>query len=265
MRRRRVALAALFAVAIAPAAWADEEIDKLREGFEQAQRKFYDEVRALHDKGDREAGQKLYAARAHVKEFAPRFAAYAEKHAGKPEAIPALVWMVANPLEEPAPGKPSAGAQQALKTLTEKHAADAGIAAQFEALGAASWTCGDDAALAFFERVARENKDKEAVAGAKYNVGLIHYQYAEWPADDGKAKPDADERRKKAVDLFRAVAKEHAGTAGAAQAEPFIFELDRLQVGMTAPDFEGPGLDEKTIKLSQFRGKVVVIDFWGFW
>ncbi len=44
-----------------------------------------------------------------------------------------------------------------------------------------------------------------------------------------------------------------------------LFEIRRLQVGMIAPEIEGEGIDEKAMKLSQFRGKIVVLDFWGDW
>ena len=36
-------------------------------------------------------------------------------------------------------------------------------------------------------------------------------------------------------------------------------------IGMRAPEITGTDADGKEIKLSQFRGNVVVIDFWGFW
>lgn len=38
-----------------------------------------------------------------------------------------------------------------------------------------------------------------------------------------------------------------------------------FNVGKTAPDIEGEDLDGKKFKLSDYRGKVVVIDFWGDW
>ncbi len=44
-----------------------------------------------------------------------------------------------------------------------------------------------------------------------------------------------------------------------------LFEIRRLQIGMIAPEIEGEGIDEKAMKLSQFRGKIVVLDFWGDW
>jgi hypothetical protein len=44
-----------------------------------------------------------------------------------------------------------------------------------------------------------------------------------------------------------------------------ILQLERLQVGMVAPDIVGQDLDGVEFKLSDYRGKVVVIDFWGNW
>ena len=38
-----------------------------------------------------------------------------------------------------------------------------------------------------------------------------------------------------------------------------------LAVGQTAPEISGKDLDGKPMKLSEFRGKVVVLDFWGHW
>lgn len=43
------------------------------------------------------------------------------------------------------------------------------------------------------------------------------------------------------------------------------FERERLQIGMVAPDIEGEDLDGVPFKLSDYRGKVVVLDFWGDW
>lgn len=36
-------------------------------------------------------------------------------------------------------------------------------------------------------------------------------------------------------------------------------------VGDTAPDIEGTDVDGKAFKLSEYRGKVVMLDFWGDW
>ncbi len=44
-----------------------------------------------------------------------------------------------------------------------------------------------------------------------------------------------------------------------------LFELENLQVGCVAPDITGKDLDEIPFKLSDYRGKVVMLDFWGHW
>ena len=60
-----------------------------------------------------------------------------------------------------------------------------------------------------------------------------------------------------------ALAAEMPGVRSAA--EQSVFKLTRLQEGMVAPDIVGDDLDGMEFKLSDYRGKVVVIDFWGDW
>ncbi|MBM4122963.1 MAG: TlpA family protein disulfide reductase [Nitrospira sp.] len=42
-------------------------------------------------------------------------------------------------------------------------------------------------------------------------------------------------------------------------------KYEPLTVGKVAPDFELPGLDEQSVRLSDFRGKVVFLNFWATW
>src|SRR5262249_35650653 len=39
----------------------------------------------------------------------------------------------------------------------------------------------------------------------------------------------------------------------------------RRSIGQIAPDIEGEDIEGETFKLSDYRGKVVVLDFWGNW
>ncbi len=43
------------------------------------------------------------------------------------------------------------------------------------------------------------------------------------------------------------------------------YQKTRLQIGMEVPDVQGPDIDGVEFKLSDYRGKVVMIDFWGDW
>jgi len=47
--------------------------------------------------------------------------------------------------------------------------------------------------------------------------------------------------------------------------EQQIFQWRNLRVGRVAPDFETEDVDGVAFKLSEYRGKVVLLDFWGFW
>jgi hypothetical protein len=44
-----------------------------------------------------------------------------------------------------------------------------------------------------------------------------------------------------------------------------LYEIHNLSVGKTTPEIEGVDLDSVSFKLSEYRGKVVLLDFWGFW
>ena len=48
----------------------------------------------------------------------------------------------------------------------------------------------------------------------------------------------------------------------AEQAQPELFGLRHLSVGKMAPDIEGQDQDGVGFKLSDYRGKVVLLDFW---
>ena len=44
-----------------------------------------------------------------------------------------------------------------------------------------------------------------------------------------------------------------------------LFRIQHLSVGRPAPEISGRDVSGKAFKLSDYRGKVVVVDFWGHW
>ena len=44
-----------------------------------------------------------------------------------------------------------------------------------------------------------------------------------------------------------------------------IDEREKFGIGCTAPDIEGLDLDGVAFKLSDYKGKVIFLDFWGDW
>ena len=67
--------------------------------------------------------------------------------------------------------------------------------------------------------------------------------------------------------LFERAAKEYAdvkfraGTVGET-AKSELYEIRHLSIGMVAPDIEGVDQDGEQFKLSDYRGKVVLLYFW---
>ena len=48
-------------------------------------------------------------------------------------------------------------------------------------------------------------------------------------------------------------------------AKAALFEMKHLSIGKVAPQIDGKDIDGKSMKLSDFRGQVVLLDFWGHW
>jgi hypothetical protein len=86
---------------------------------------------------------------------------------------------------------------------------------------------------------------------------------------EAKAK-DADKLRKESEEFFDRAGDKFAdvkfgrGTVGDT-AKRELFELRFLSIGKEAPEVEGEDIDGKKFKLTDYRGKVVLIDFWGDW
>jgi hypothetical protein len=75
-----------------------------------------------------------------------------------------------------------------------------------------------------------------------------------------------DVARKEAIELLRVLAADADASPNLAKAvKEDLFEFEHLSVGCVAPDFEATDAEGVKFKLSDYRGKVLVLDFWGFW
>ncbi len=85
-----------------------------------------------------------------------------------------------------------------------------------------------------------------------------------------RSDEDPDALSKEAERFFDRVVEQYAGIAGKSgklgeAAEKELFRLRQLAVGRPAPDVEGEDVDGKHFRLSDYRGKVVVLTFSGNW
>lgn len=71
--------------------------------------------------------------------------------------------------------------------------------------------------------------------------------------------------RKRALLALQRLRDDYGQTFWGKRAAGLIFDRKHLQVGMTAPNFSGTDVHGEPIALSDYRGKVTYLVFWGFW
>ena len=125
------------------------------------------------------------------------------------------------------------GGEELVQLAEAKNASPAVKAAAAFALGSV--------AKAKLGRTKDEAKKKESFTAAEAAFGRVKTY------DDGKSK-----------EIKAYVAQAAGQLAG-------LKNLDLIQVGKSVPDIDGIDTEGKPFKLSDYKGKVVLIDFWAFW
>jgi len=64
---------------------------------------------------------------------------------------------------------------------------------------------------------------------------------------------------------FQKAVAEYPNTPFAREAEGNIYELDALNLGQPAPLFAYRGINGEPVSLAEFKGKVVLLNFWASW
>jgi thiol-disulfide isomerase/thioredoxin len=83
-------------------------------------------------------------------------------------------------------------------------------------------------------------------------------------ADAAKAEAEAARLYTELGDKYGPV-KRFGDTTYGELARSAVYEIRNLEVGKTAPEVEGEDTDGVKFKLSDYRGKVVLVVFWGTW
>lgn len=111
-----------------------------------------------------------------------------------------------------------------------------------------------ETAVKLLSRIEYYSSEQETKAQAlRMRAGLFYDEYS----GDG----DVD----RAKDILQRTVDKYPGTEAANRAKNTLFALDNLGIGKVAPDFNAVDENGVSYKLSDYRGKVVVVDFWGFW
>src|SRR5262249_2849789 len=81
------------------------------------------------------------------------------------------------------------------------------------------------------------------------------------PKKADKVREEAEKLVERAVEKFADVKTGFRGTVGSV-AKRELFDIRHLSVGKPVPDTEGEDQDGQKFKLSDYKGKVVLLDFW---
>jgi peroxiredoxin len=205
-----------------------------------------------------EERQKLRAAWLRTRsEFHGRFLAFAEAHPKDKEALLALFFVLHLDSEAEARHLDAAGRLILTDHIASAHLTNPPILQLLD----------DSPAGERLLRGVLEKSPHRAVrAQAGLSLGLMLNGRAHPRRADARPPENAAALAKEAEALFERVTTE-SGDVGevAERAKDELFEIRRLAIGKIAPDITGTDSAGKEFKLSDFCGKVVVLDFWADW
>jgi len=261
---------------------ADEEFDRLRARLDEAMKRYHSQFesdaaqagwRNRATKPDQQVLDRLNAIRGVQNSpwpgFQKEFSEYASAHRGTPEALEAwALTATMSPVLYSDDGYiDSAEATTAIERLCSDHVADPGIDAAMSIIRNRGRFMSFNARETFYKAVETGNKDPELIARARLARADLHLNpmlngsMAMVVGGEVDAQRVAGEKAK-AESILRGLAEEYPQTQAGRTAQARLFKQDRLQVGMKMPGLQGRDVSGKLIRLSQFRGSVVLVVFW---
>jgi hypothetical protein len=196
-----------------------------------------------------------------IRRFASRFIELAGTHPGRAEEFAALAWAATEP-EFACPEQ-----DRAIEILTRDFTTDPGIAGLCKTLVYSP----SPRASAFLWAVWQKNPNAEVRVQGGYFLGRYWHEQVKGDAAQQTANAHFDQQAEK---LFTELAASHGSVkltalkppvTAALAVERDLFEIRHLGLGKAAPEITGQDADGKPFKLSDYRGKVVLLDFWGQW
>ena len=216
------------------------EFEELEKAYTEAERSWIQEIQAA----PREKQAEVFG-RHPAREYWQRFQAHAEQ-----KVVGAHIWLMENAMY--------AGKDSALGDLCRSAFQDVG---ENETVVVAATGVLQDS----FPRIG-EDKALEVLGDALSAVGAGRNQG--WIASTMgvimiQSKDPA--RHEEGIVLLESIASEYDGEDIGQHAADELFRYRDLAIGAVAPGFEGKDIDGASLGLSEFRGKIVVLDFFGFW
>jgi hypothetical protein len=232
----------------------EAEIAALESEYETASRAFREALKRKAESGDPSQDERTTDP---TPVFHARFYDLAWRAKGTEAGGRARIWLLNHhrpSLDEPA----RVELRQILDELLQDHVQSGLMERLVAFLRFRTWSVGDGAAAKALQKIAAKNPEPRIQAAALVTHAELMMNPEGYMGTQGKFLEAARQ-------LLERVKRDYADTPQAQEAERLLFELDHLQIGMVAPDFEATDENGAKWKLSDYRGKVVVLSFWGFW
>jgi hypothetical protein len=262
----RIAGGLLVLVLVLPAFSDDQAKDKAKdqgqpptpaEQFKALEKEYQDALQAFQKeygeaKTDDERQKIAQEKYPQPDKFAPKFLALAEENPKDAAALDALLWVVTRSSGLEAKDDPRS---KALVILARDYL-------QSEKIGQVCQTLsyGSDKESETLLRALLEKNPHKAVQGQAC-LALAQHLNRRLAAQKAQASKEVEELFERAAEKYGDVKTQFFGSVGD-KAKSELFEIRFLAVGKIAPDIEGQDQDGKKFKLSDYKGKVVLLDFW---
>jgi hypothetical protein len=175
----------------------------------------------------------------------------ADKDAKEASAADLIAWAATRASYLPA-------GQKAAQTLIEKYPDHSAIPQVLNALSRSNSPDAEKTLRKLSESSTNQNiKAAATLALAKVLANRVD-SLGDNPAEGDKVTAEAEKYFKAAIELY----KDNAAQKKAAESG---LKALAIRPGKEAPEIKGPDLDGKDFKLSDYKGKVVLLDFWGNW
>jgi hypothetical protein len=189
--------------------------------------------------------------------YADRFLELAAKHPDDPAGFEALAWVVGNVGVDPR-------RDRALDLLLQHQVENPKIGTLCTRLATNLTPAGEKLLRAILEK--NPNREAQGLACYSLALGLKNRIQRGGGGDVEKMVAEATELFQRVSTDYANVKSGNAPLATLARSQSAgLGAMARLSVGKVAPEIEGEDIDGVKFKLSDYRGKVVVLDFWGHW
>jgi hypothetical protein len=185
-------------------------------------------------------------------DLAPQIAEKAKKDLDHPKAVPLLMWVCSATLYSA--GSPLGKLYDSTVDLLMERFPE-----RKELAPLANWLPIDqnpEWGEKHLRKLIEKTSDEEIRVNAKFGLASVLEK------KDEISQPEAEKIFQSFIDEST---KSPSQTQLAERAKNELAEMKVRGIGKPVPDIAGDDLDSKAFKLSDYKGKVVLIDFWAFW